>query len=166
MLYANATDERRKFERFDFTLCWRTIGCVLFLNRLDGLDRFCQFLLDLYGGKEPYQYDRMVAHYAARMRHNLPGGVCDMTALEIYNDINFGQVGEASYIINGSVYDPNINMPHPGFQMDNGIKKIVWKERQPYGRTIRSGEEIRFNSLHFNGRAKKLMSQYYTEDLG
>jgi len=85
-----------------------------------------------------------------------------MTALELYNETNFGRVGEASQIIDGSVYDPNINMPHPGFEMENGIKKIIWKDRQPYGQIAETGEEIRFNSLHFNGRAKALMEQHCT----
>jgi len=165
MLYADVTREWKKFEQFDFTLCWNSIGCVFFLNRLKGLDEFCQFLMDIYGSQNKFYYDRMVAHYAVRKKHQLTGGACDMTAFQFYSEGNFGQMGEASHIIDGAVYDPNINMPHPGFEMENGIKKIIWKNRQPYGKHLRTGEEIRFNSLHFNGRAKKLMSQYYTGNI-
>jgi len=165
MLYADVTKESKKFEQFDFTLCWNSIGCVFFLNHVKGLDEFCQFLLDIYGNKNKFYYDRMVAHYAVRKKHQLAGGACDMTAFQFYSEVNFGQMGEASRIIDGSVYDPNINMPHPGFEMQNGIKKIIWKDGQPYGKFSRTGEEIRFNSLHFNGRAKKLMSQYYAGNI-
>ena len=165
MLYADVTKDWKKFEQFDFTLCWNSIGCVFFLNRLKGLDEFCQFLMDIYCSQNKFYYDRMVAHYAVRKKHHLAGGACDMTAFQFYSEGNFGQMGEASHIIDGSVYDPNINMPHPGFEMENGIKKIIWKNRQPYGKHLRTGEEIRFNSLHFNGRAKKLMSQYYTGNI-
>jgi len=164
LLYANVTEEINKFSRFDFTLCWNTIGCVFFLNRLEGLNSFCDFLMDLYSKKDPYTYDRIVAHFAARRKHGLPGGACDMTALQLYNELNFGRVGEASYVVDGSVYDPNINMPHPGFEMENGVKKITWKQGMPFGRYIRTGEEIRFNSLHFNGKAKRLMGQYCTAE--
>src|SRR5262249_10071626 len=165
MLYADVTKESKKFEQFDFTLCWNSIGCVFFLNRLKGLDEFCQFLLDIYGNKNKFYYDRMVAHYAVRKKHQLAGGACDMTAFQFYSEGNFGQMGEASRIIDGSVYDPNINLPHPWFEMENGIKKIIWKDGQPYGKFIRTRQEIRFNSLHFNGRAKKLMSQYYAGNI-
>jgi hypothetical protein len=165
MLYADVTKDWKKFEQFDFTLCWNSIGCVFFVNRLKGLDEFCQFLMDIYGSKNKFYYDRMVAHYAVRKKHHLAGGACDMTAFQFYSEGNFGQMGEASHIIDGSVYDPNINMPHPGFEMENGIKKIIWKDRQPYGRHVRTGEQIKFNSLHFNGHAKKLMSEYYTGDI-
>jgi hypothetical protein len=165
LLYANITDDLRKFSRFDFTLCWNTIGCVFFLNRPEGLDNFCDFLMKIYSKKDRYHYDKMISHFAVRRKHRLPGGVCDMTALQLFNELHFGQVGEASHIVDGSVYDPNINMTHPGFEMENGIKRIVWKDGQPYGRFLRTGEEIKFNSLHFNGRAKRLMSQYCTATL-
>jgi len=42
---------------------------------------------------------------------------------------------------------------------------VIWKNGQPYGRHLRTGEEIKFNSMHFQGaRVKKLMAQYYTGD--
>src|SRR5262249_35737186 len=71
MLYADVTKDSKKFEPFDFTLCWNSIGCVFFLNRLKGLDEFCQFLMDIYGNKNNFYYDRMVAHYAVRKKHQL-----------------------------------------------------------------------------------------------
>jgi hypothetical protein len=162
MLYADVTNDARKFAEFDFTLCWDSVGCVFFLNRLEGLQQFCQFVMDIYSKKEKYLYDRMVSHFAVRTKHGLPGGACDMTAFQFFREINFGQVGEASRVIDGSIYDPNINQPNPGFAMENGVKKTVWREGQPYGTYVRTGEEIRFNSLHFNGSAKRLMSDYYT----
>ena len=161
MLYGDVTTDARKFDEFDFTLCWDNVGCVFFLNRLQGLHDFCQFVMDIYSKKERYQYDRMVSHFAVRTKHGLPGGACDMLAFQFFRESNFGQVGEASRVIDGSVYDPNINMPNPGFAMDDGVKKIVWQDRQPYGTYLRTGEQVRFNSLHFNGTAKRLMRQYY-----
>jgi hypothetical protein len=162
MLYTDVTNDARKFDEFDFTLCWDAVGCVFFLNRLQGLEQFCEFVTDIYSKKEKYQYDRMVSHFAVRTKHGLPGGACDMTAFQFFREINFGQVGEASRVIDGSVYDPNINMPNPGFVMDHEVKKITWRDRQPYGTYVRTGQEVRFNSLHFNGSAKRLMRQYYT----
>ena len=84
LLYADVTEEMKKFRRFDFTLCWHTIGCVFFLNRMDGLEDLCQFMLDVYTKKDRYQYDRMVAQFALRQKNQLPGGACDMTALQLY----------------------------------------------------------------------------------
>lgn len=162
LLYGNVTEDMSKFRMFDFTVCWNTIGCVLFLNRLDGLKSLCQFIMDIYTKKDEYHYDKMVAQFAVRQKHRLRGGATDMTAFELYGELHFGRVGEASYIIDGSTYDPNINMPHPGFEMADNIKKVVWQDRQPYGIYVPTGEKVRFNSLHFNGTAKALMPQYCT----
>jgi len=46
--------------------------------------------------------------------------------------------------------------------MSEGIKTILWKDGVPYGIEVRTGERIRFNSLHFQGKAKQLMCQFYT----
>jgi hypothetical protein len=162
LLYGNVTEDMAKFRLFDFTVCWNTIGCTLFLNRLDGLESLCQFIMDIYTKKDEYHYDKMVAQFAVRQKHHLRGGATDMTAFELYGELNFGRVGEASYIIDGSTYDPNINMPHPGFEMANNIKKVMWQDHQPYGIYVPTGEKVRFNSLHFNGKAKSLMPQYCT----
>ena len=163
LLYGNVTEDMAKFRLFDFTVCWNTIGCVLFVNRVEGLARFCQFIMDIYTKKDEYHYDKMVAQFAVRQKHHLKGGATDMTAFELYGELNFGRVGEASYIIDGSTYDPNINMPQPGFEMADKIKKVIWQDHQPYGIYVPTGEMVRFNSLHFNGnKAKALMPDYCT----
>jgi len=161
MLYANVTEDAKKFEDFDFTLSQMTSGCTFFLNRVEGLTEFCEFLFNIYSRKDKYHYDKMAAHYTARRMNQLPGGVCDMTAFQLYNEDHFGSIGEASHIIGGSVYDPAITSPAPGFEMANGIKKITWQGSLPYGKHVRTGREIKFNSLQFQGRSKYLMREYW-----
>ena len=162
MLYADVTEEGKKFEQFDFTLSWNMCGCTFFLNKIEALADFCKFVMDLYTKRDRYHYEKMVAHFAVRKHSHLPGGVCDMTAFQLFSEAHFGDVGEASQIINGSVFDPAISVPHPGFEMSNGIKKIIWRDGYPYGIHVKSRKEIRFNSLHFQGKAKSLMSQFCT----
>ncbi len=163
MLYADVTKDRKKFDRFDFTLCWNTMGCVFFLMRRDGLEGFCRFLMDIYNKKDRYHYDKMLAHFAVRRKNRLTGGACDMTAFQLYSEANFGQVGEASHIVDGSVYDPNINRPQPGFEIDRRNQENHLEGRTALRkRYARTGEEIRFNSLHFQGKAKQLMGRFYT----
>ena len=80
LLYANVTEDSKKFAYFDFTLSQMTSGCTFFLNRIEALNEFCAFLFDVYSGKDKYQYDRMVAHFTARKINRLPGGVCQLLA--------------------------------------------------------------------------------------
>ena len=165
MLYADVTEDSRKFKHFDFTLSHAMIGCTFFLNRLDALTEFCDFLVDIYTGKDKYAYDRLVAHFTARRMNGLPGGACDMTAFQLYNELHFGEIGEVTQVIDGSVYDPAITSPVPGFEMQNGIKKLTWRDAVPYGTHVRTGEQVRFNSLHLQGQTKHLMGQYYLQNV-
>src|SRR4029453_7426083 len=93
-----------------------------------------------------------------------PGGACDITALQLYNELHFGEIGEVTQVIDGSVYDPAITVPVPGFEMENGIKKLTGKDGIPYGKHVRTGEQVRFNSLHCQGQTKHLMGQYYRQN--
>lgn len=162
MLYANAAEEVIKFDLVDFTLADRMSPCVFFLRRRVALDNFCEFLMRVYGKADRYHYDKMLFHFAARQRNSLAGGVCDMTTLDMFAEEHAGEVGEVAQVMGGSVFDPNINSPQPGFEMENGIKKIVWQDNLPYGQFLKNGKRIKFNSLHFQGSAKALMSKYLT----
>ena len=163
LLYADVTLEQKKFEEFDFTLSQMTSGCTFFLNSVEALDAFCDFVINIYTKKDRYHYDKMVSHFAVRKKNNLPGGVCDMTAFGLYREGHFGEIGEVAQIIDGSVYDPAISIPTPGFEMINGIKKITWKNGKPYGKHLKTKKEIRFNSLQFHGGTTSLMGQYYKQ---
>lgn len=165
LLYTDVTEDSKKFRDFDFAISHGISGCTFFLNRVEALVDFCRFFVDIFTMRDKYHYDRMVAHFAAIRRNGLSGGVCDMTAFQLYKESHFGEVGEVAHIIDGSVYDPSITISWPGFEMEDGIKKIVWKDGLPYGRHLKTGREIRFNSLQFQGRAaKSLISQFYTGD--
>jgi hypothetical protein len=164
MLYADVTREQKKFDEYDFTLSAGICGQTFFLNRLGALDDFCEFLMGIYAGRDKYHYDKMVAHFAVVQRSGLKGGASDMTAFELYARPRYAAIGEVSKVIDGSIFDININTPTPGFEMSHGIKKVVFDDNVPYGRYLKTGKMIRFNSLHFQGRsAKSLMSQYCAE---
>ena len=162
MLFSDVTEEQKKFEQFDFTLSYKTSGCTFFLNRVEALAEFCQFLIDIYSKKERYYYDRMLAQRATFKKNGMAGGACDMTAFDLYSYDHFGEIGEVAQIINGSVFDPSINVQHPGFEMEDGIKKIIWKGCEPYGIHLKTSKKIKFNSLQFQGETKHLIGRYYT----
>ena len=89
------------------------------------------------------------------------GGICDMTLLNQYYQRNSDKIAQTSDIIENSVYDANINASH-GFEMRDGIKNIFWIDGKPYCKHLESGKNIKFNSLHFQGYAKRLMNDYCT----
>ena len=164
MLYANATTEYEHYRTFALSLSRGFIPCTVFISHIEILDEFCRFLNEIYGGSRPYEFDQVVARFALRQKNGLTGGACDMTAFELFREENFGAIGEVSLVRNGSVFDPGICILEPGFEMENGIKKVEWLCGEPHGFYQRTGERIRFNSLHFQGQTKPLIPRFRSSE--
>jgi hypothetical protein len=157
MLYANAESEIKKFEQFDFTLSHRCCGSNSFFT-IKGINEFCDFLMRVYSNKNSYDFERIAVHYHVRQKHGLVGGVCDMTLLEYHAYQKWGLVGEMMHIIDDSTYDHNINTSDQNFKMSElGIKEISFLDGIPYCYQESSEKNIRFNSLHYQGGAKRFL---------
>ncbi len=161
MLYANVTEEQKKFSQWDFTLSSRCSGSSSFFNNLEALKEFCSYLMDIYTKRDQLSWDHMVSLSLKQSRNAPSNNVGDKTAFDLYLNKNRASIGETTLIEDGATYDHNVNLPDPDFEMRNGIKHVIWREGKPYGRQRNSGREIRFNVLHFQGTAKKYMRQVY-----
>jgi hypothetical protein len=132
--------------------------------QIDSLSSFNQFLLDSYGMPEVMEkYQQKWTHHVS---NNLAGGICDMTALFLFNNqADHVQYQNLLKIEDDAVFDHNIN--EAGNLIDNefvkarGQKKIIWHNDQPYGIRKSDNREIRFHALHLQGHAKLLLNQYY-----
>lgn len=159
MMYCNTDTEYEKFSQFDFTLSHRCCGSNSFFT-LNGLKKFCDFLMNFYRNKNSYDYDRIAAHYHTRQKHGLPGGVCDMTLLQHYSYLHCGKIGEMMHIIKGSTYDHNINEPDQYFRMNKGIKDITFVNGIPHCYQESTGKQIQFRTLHFQGPGKRHLPNF------
>lgn len=160
LLFTDVTRDRERFADFDFAIAHIT-GSVFYLNRLAALRDLGDFILGIYTGKDRYHYDRMVAHYVTRHRNGLPGGACDMMALDYYHEAHYGRIGDVAAVRDGSVYDLAIGAEQ-GFVMQDGLKDLEWREGVPYGRLATSGHSVRFHSLHCQGkRGKAQIAPFY-----
>lgn len=92
----------------------------------------------------------------------LLGGISDMALFHLYfQDRPEGSL-KVDLINEELAVDTNINVS-AGYEMENGIKKIYWKNNLPYGKNAASGKLIRFVTLHYQGHAKdRAMRQNYT----
>ena len=165
LLYINVEEEYEKFKQFDMTLLHRCAPVSSYFNDLS-IHNFCKFLLNTYENKNSYAFEKIASHFFIRQKHNLPGGVCDMTLFEYFHyhsDIGGGpgKVGEMMTILNDSTYDHNINVEDQYFSFKNGIKEFKFIENIPYCYSNKLKKYIKFNSIHFNSGAKILMKDYF-----
>ncbi|MBA3704734.1 MAG: hypothetical protein H0W84_02205 [Bacteroidetes bacterium] len=162
LLFCNADEVFGKFNMFDFTVCNKIGPQYAYFSSKNKLFKFCEFVAQLYS--RPEYYKRLEEKYRNHIDHNLPGGVCDMTAFSEYQYHQLGAVKDLAVIENGAVFDDNINSSD-GFEMSAlGIKKIKKKGKSVFCKQIDSKKMIRFNALHFQGVGKKYVYKYYSRN--
>lgn len=165
LLFVNVNDEWPKYNQFEMTLLHRTAAISSFLT-YNGLNNFCNLLDSIYSDKNGYAFKKIASHFKVRKECGLAGGVCDMTLLEYfhYNAESGGgpgRVGEMMIISDNSTYDHNINAKDQDFSFKNGTKEIKIINKQPYVYSEKLKKDIKFNSIHFQGGAKHLISSVY-----
>lgn len=131
---------------------------------MEGLNEFIDFLKTLYIGKTRKQLDQK---YQWHLEQKIPGGICDMTALflwqqeqkKIYNFVHAHQEGLP-------FFDNNLNedgncFPHE-FSMTRNVqlKKVLFKNNLYWTYPKNDGQPIPVAALHFQGRAKSFMATF------
>ena len=167
LLFSNPTEDWNTFDLFDFTLVHWSSGHTSFWT-LKGIEKFCDFMLNLYRNKSSYDWDKISSHYHIRQKHGLGGGVCDMTLLEYYGRQQGGYVGEMMQIRRGrpevtSTYDHVISLPDQGFAMRDGHKDIRFIQNAPWVPLPDKNLMVRFKSLHCQGPSKHLIPRLFKE---
>lgn len=127
-----------------------------------------KFFIDSYTNPEIFKILRRKWNKHASQK--IPGGITDMIQLRMFFELNEGRfsVYNAYKLSNESIPDGNINSElnytedDQKFRMLHGYKYVFVDNYKAYG-YLASGEKVRFNSSHFQGRAKRKM-HYYTRE--
>jgi hypothetical protein len=156
LLYCNVNIVLNKHIDCDFTICNKYgPGCSLF--NIDSLTQFCNYISGLY--KENSK-DRLIRFYQPFIDDKHLGGVCDMTAFMWYReDVPSLKIIDISVPDNGICFDGCFTNSF-GFEMNQGVKKVYWKNNLPYGKLLADGSFVQFYCLHFQGRTKYSIYKY------
>lgn len=161
LLYTNVTEDQKKFAKFAFTLSAGTSPHCVYINSLNALDSLCNYMFAVY--TDPLVVERMEVKFQERIQRNDPiGGISDMTIFWLFAQINSGNIGEITTIIDNSTYDHNINLSLE-FEMRDGRKNIYFLGEQPFCKHLMLDKTIRFNAIHFQGSAKRYIKEYLTQ---
>lgn len=156
MLYENMHLER--YALYEYDLAIAGVAPPALVNNIDALAGFCEFAKQCYA--DPALLRWLEERFARMQAAGLRGGNCDMTVWELFRDRTGWKLHDLSQRRDGAVYDRGI-LESDGFEMDGHIKRIFWREGQPYGQPIDGGEPVRFKGLHFQaGYGKQIMGDY------
>lgn len=127
-----------------------------------GLEDFLSFLKNLYSNK---MQPLLSQKYQWHQENNIPGGICDMTALYLWQQGKDDVCNLAKVHTNGMpLFDNNLNedgnMWRNEFAMvkNVGLKKIIHKNNAYWAIAENTSTEISVAALHFQGRAKGCMA--------
>lgn len=160
MLYEDITLDQQRLQHYEIALTADTPSSI-FVNNLASLERFCTFVFNLYQNSDSLQ--RIKFFFKEQLQSTLATSISDMFAFAAYRKQYPHKVGDLLEINNDSTYDALMTAPD-GFEMVNGIKKIHFRNQQPFGNHLESGRVIRFKSLHFQGNSKRYIKDYFVGD--
>ena len=131
----------------------------------EGIEKLCELIEGLYSEEKFPEEVQEKWDYV--VKNKIHGGITDMVALNLFSK-RF-KVANLLPVNSDSTYDDNINSPENylrnEFSMENRIKKIIWKDKIPFGLN-QQGETVRFKALHFQGVAKGLMKEFFKMNQG
>lgn len=136
---------------------WSASGHVSYWRR-DVLTKFCGFINYTYTNPEAFQH--LKSKWVWHQETNKLGGICDMTLLWLFIQNESGVYIDLATPVRGTVFDHNFN-EGGRYRMARGVKEIEWRDDQPYGYDWETSSWVRFNAIHFQGVAKKVLKQYF-----
>ena len=124
----------------------------------------CAFIERMYAPGE--WRDRAEAKWAHHVETGTSGGICDMTAFDLYRQTRPPEtVGNTAAVVGGTTFDHNVNRSEnrfPGeYRMRGGTKAVEWDGGRPAVVNERLGARVRFHTLHLQGQAKGACGRFY-----
>jgi hypothetical protein len=122
------------------------------------VDDFCGFLVASFENLP----SALAEKWAWHQQTGAPGGICDMALLYLWAK-DRSDIANFAGPIGGAVFDLNINsaenLVKDEYETRLGKKHIVFRDGRPWCRSLKSGEWVRFRSLHFQGHIKSQMAR-------
>ena len=88
-----------------------------------------------------------------------------MTLLYLFYERNPDQVKNLLEVNEETVFDLSVNVSENyednEYKVSGGYKAFTWKDNMPYASHLKKNIPIRFNTIHFQERAKLLMHKFY-----
>jgi len=155
MLYEEMHYEH--FRYYDYDLAVTGVAPPVLVNNIKALEAFCSLMSGSY--TDPVQLKSLEERFRIMQARGIAGGICDMTFWEMFMTGDEFRVADLALQTDGALYDRNIILGD-GFEMENGLKSVVWHGDKPYGISGKDRSLVRFKGLHFHGPTKELMGNY------
>lgn len=155
MFYTDISEIFREFIDCDLTVCNKNGPQYSFLTK-KSINDFCNFMLTYYTVRK----DRIIDMWNEYRKKQIPGGVCDMTLLELFS--MQPHIKSFDLINYKKAQFDSILSASDGFIKKGDYKYLKMKRGIPHGYRADTQAERIFYALHFQGSAKRLIHRFYT----
>ena len=156
LLFCDILEDATRFRDFDATHLPDDGPINGYLNETTFLDRFRDFLFDLYT-KDAKRVESWFADYKLQERE---GGMTEMMLFAWFREQDGGKYGNlCAPNSQGEQHDEQIHIIE-NWENDGKMKRIFRKKGLPFGRRLNPPTLARLLSLHFQGYGKPLMLRY------
>ena len=158
LVYSNLHKERMEF---DGDMTWEGFSAhTNFINDNKILNTFCEFIVDIYqnGLSGNNQYD--TTQFYKRMNKIEEGFISDMTMFADFDCLHAGHLLNIALPYKGKVFDITLDETSLFLEEESGYKKLQWFNNMPFA-TTKKGEQIKMNTLHFQGKAKSKLKSHF-----
>jgi hypothetical protein len=149
--YFDIASEIAKINDVELTVIHEYTFHVMGILKQSALRQFCDFILHLFTDQDRLRWLRDFSKW--HQETNGPGGVCDMTAMCLFNQEKHCRIKELDGIFCNKWIDRSMRQTQ-GFLMDKGHKAVSLINGERYLTTI-TGERIKPGILHFQGDSKQ-----------
>ena len=162
LLFTSALEWPQEVRSADYSLsenCSPHTNCI---NNFSALEAFVDYILDIYVNRN-FEFNKLKSIYEEMQAKKASGGVGDMMLWTNFsNQYLFPRaVTDISQIFDkNQSFDHNIHTTNDIWVKSGKYKKIIFKDGCPYGKQLNGGSLIKFNTLHFQGGAKRKMFHY------
>ena len=170
LLFSDISESGKQFDPCVMSLtpfwcsesAWHHMGHTNFINGMDVMNEFCDFLLELFSSKEcAEQLDDIAANSEYPC-------ISDMTALGLFRLKSPQRFADFSKIIDNGVFDISCHTLDGGYKplffnklIKNKLKDFRFRDGIPYCRNLEKSLDVRFHSIHFHGPTKYMIKYYY-----
>lgn len=143
MLYCDIEKEFERLRAWDFSLGYTLRNNLemcpspIFWNNVEALNEFCDFITNMYAGKDSKNFKELVNFYNRRKRFPKRGNVGIMVLYALFVKKSRFSVYFVDEIDNDSTHELNMNIPLGGkyqYQMQTHrmrVKKLKWIGNRP-----------------------------------
>ncbi len=158
LVYKDLNKVEKNFPTYDMTWCGFSAHSN-FIKNIAALENYCNNVIDCYTNNFPSLLKEK-SHFYQVKSSKLKMNISDMSFFHDYNLRYPGSLLDISLPNLEGTFDRSMEDTRV-FEAEGEFKKVYWVNIEPFCLESKSGIKIPFVTLHFQGKGKNILKEYF-----